>query len=81
MVWREELSKWWDAELNEHLMAGLHQARLKIDDDLKKLSPPRLFRVRMVHQRNSVGFENEDSARVSEALQCYLSWRWRGSDD
>jgi TolB-like protein/tetratricopeptide (TPR) repeat protein/predicted Ser/Thr protein kinase len=36
VVWREELCKWWEAELVEHLVEGLTKAGLKIADDAEK---------------------------------------------
>jgi hypothetical protein len=32
VIAREELGKWWDAELVEHLIAGLRKAGLEIAD-------------------------------------------------
>jgi hypothetical protein len=39
VVQREELGKWWDAELNEHLIDGLRKAGLKNDDGVQKAEP------------------------------------------
>jgi hypothetical protein len=39
VVWREELGKWWDAELNEDLIDGLRKAGLKIDDGVQQTEP------------------------------------------
>lgn len=39
VVWREELCKWWDAELVEHLIAGLRKAGLEIAGSVRETLP------------------------------------------
>ncbi|MGC2767251.1 MAG: protein kinase, partial [Candidatus Acidiferrum sp.] len=39
VVQREELSKWWDAELIEHVIDGLRKAGLKNDEGVQKTEP------------------------------------------
>jgi hypothetical protein len=39
VVWREELFKWWDAELVEHLVDGLRKAGLKIAGSVQETLP------------------------------------------
>jgi serine/threonine protein kinase/tetratricopeptide (TPR) repeat protein len=36
VVWREELCKWWEADLVEHLVEGLRKAGLKIEDGVQE---------------------------------------------
>jgi serine/threonine protein kinase len=39
VVWREELCKWWDAELVEHLINGLRKAGLEIAGSVRETRP------------------------------------------
>jgi hypothetical protein len=39
VVWREELCKFWNAELVEHLIEGLRKAGMKIDNGIQKGLP------------------------------------------
>lgn len=39
VVWREELCKWWQADLVEHLIDGLRKAGLKIESGLQETAP------------------------------------------
>jgi serine/threonine protein kinase/tetratricopeptide (TPR) repeat protein len=39
VVWREELFKWWQAELVEHLIDGLRKAGLKIESGVQETAP------------------------------------------
>jgi serine/threonine protein kinase/tetratricopeptide (TPR) repeat protein len=39
VVWREELCKWWEAELVEHLVDGLRKAGLKIENGVREAVP------------------------------------------
>jgi hypothetical protein len=36
---RDELRKWWDAELTEHLIEGLRKAGLEIASSERKVGP------------------------------------------
>jgi serine/threonine protein kinase/tetratricopeptide (TPR) repeat protein len=38
-VWREELYKWWDANLVQHLVDGLRKAGLRIEDGVQETVP------------------------------------------
>ena len=40
--WREELCKWWEAELVEHLIEGLRKAGMKIEDGMQEGVPTKL---------------------------------------
>ena len=39
VVWREELCKWWESDLVEHLVDGLRKAGLKIEDGVQPSVP------------------------------------------
>jgi serine/threonine protein kinase len=39
VVWREELCKWWDVELVEHLIDGLRKAGLEISGSVRETRP------------------------------------------
>jgi serine/threonine protein kinase/tetratricopeptide (TPR) repeat protein len=39
LVWREELCKWWEADLVEHLVDGLRKAGLKIENGEQEPAP------------------------------------------
>ena len=39
VVWREELRKWWEADLVEHLVDGLRKAGLKIENGERETAP------------------------------------------
>ena len=39
VVWREELCKWWEADLVEHLVDGLRKAGLKIKNGEQEIAP------------------------------------------
>lgn len=44
VVCHEELGKWWDAELIEHLIDGLRKAGVTIDDGIQKTHPTKTVR-------------------------------------
>ncbi|HLX00242.1 MAG TPA: hypothetical protein VKR82_16495 [Candidatus Acidoferrales bacterium] len=39
VAWREELCKWWDVELVEHLIDGLRKAGLEISGSVRETRP------------------------------------------